>query len=93
LQILSSRLQSLNIPAALLNSSLEAPDRRRVQEGIARSEYRLIFVAPERFAAGGLGAFAIDEAHWVSHWGHEFREDYRSLGRLKESPRALLSSR
>src|SRR4029078_8250945 len=51
------------------------------------------FVAPERFAAGGfdrilrlakVGAFAIDEAHCISHWGHDFRVDYREMGRLKK---------
>jgi ATP-dependent DNA helicase RecQ len=87
------RLLSRGVRAAFINSSLESSDRSRVQAGIARGEYKLIFVAPERFAAGGfdrilrmgkVGAFAIDEAHCISHWGHDFRVDYREMGRLKK---------
>jgi ATP-dependent DNA helicase RecQ len=87
------RLLSHGVAAAFINSSLESSDRSRVQAGIARGEYKLIFVAPERFAAGGfdrvlrmgkVGAFAIDEAHCISHWGHDFRVDYREMGRLKK---------
>ena len=87
------RLLSQGIPAAFLNSSLEPADRNRVQSGITRRDYRLLFLAPERFAAQGferilemgqVGAFAIDEAHCISHWGHDFRADYRSLGRIKK---------
>ena len=94
------RLLSKGVPSAFLNSSLDAPDRGRVQAGLARGEYRLLFVAPERFAAPGfgallararVGAFAIDEAHCISHWGHDFRQDYRELGRLKrEFPEAAV---
>jgi len=87
------RLLSRGVKAAFINSSLESADKSRVQAGIARGEYKLIFVAPERFAAGGfdrilrlakVGAFAIDEAHCISHWGHDFRVDYREMGRLKK---------
>ncbi len=87
------RLLSHGVAAAFLNSSLETSDRGRVQAGIARGEYRILFVAPERFAADSfervlrkdrVGAFAIDEAHCISHWGHDFRVDYRGLGRLKK---------
>jgi ATP-dependent DNA helicase RecQ len=87
------RLIDRGIPSAFFNSSLDAADRRRVISGISRREYKLIFVAPERFAdslfvdllaEAGVGAFAIDEAHCISHWGHDFRSDYRRLGQLKQ---------
>lgn len=85
-------LNARGIPAAFLNSSLDIADKRRVAAGIYNHKYKLIFVAPERFAyqpfydmlnKAGVGAFAIDEAHCISHWGHDFREDYRRLGELK----------
>ncbi|MCB9851350.1 MAG: ATP-dependent DNA helicase RecQ [Phycisphaerales bacterium] len=85
-------LRARDIPAAFLNSSLTIDDRRRVAGGIQDGTYKLIFVAPERFASevfwnllasGGIGAFAIDEAHCISHWGHDFRGDYRRLDQLK----------
>jgi len=94
------RLLTHGVEAAFINSSLESSDKSRVQAGIARGQYKLIFVAPERFAAGGfdrvlrlgkVGAFAIDEAHCISHWGHDFRVDYREMGRLKkEFPEASI---
>lgn len=81
------------IGAAFLNSSLEPADHRIVIDGIRDGAYKLIFVAPERFAgdaflsvleASGVSAFAIDEAHCISHWGHDFRSDYRRLGVLRQ---------
>ncbi|HOB76397.1 MAG TPA: ATP-dependent DNA helicase RecQ [Phycisphaerae bacterium] len=85
------RLLSRGISAAFLNSTLDPADRRRVINGISRNEYRLIFVAPERFDEWfyhflqnvDVRSFAIDEAHCISHWGHDFRADYRQLGELK----------
>lgn len=86
-------LLARGIPAAFLNSSLDAADRRRVTRGIESREYKLLFVAPERFASQAfvdqlarveVGSFAIDEAHCISHWGHDFRVDYRELKQLRE---------
>ena len=79
------------IAAAFINSSLDPSDRRRVAADLSRGRTKLLFVAPERFSDGfhallervGVAAFAIDEAHCISHWGHDFREDYRRLGELK----------
>ena len=82
-----------DITAAFLNSSLDLDDKRRVFAGLNRGEYKLIFVAPERFANDAflrmlgdidVGVFAIDEAHCISHWGHDFRADYRRLDQLKQ---------
>ena len=88
------RLLSMEIPAAFLNSSLDGADRRRVRDDLLSNRLKLLFVAPERFASEGflsalkqarVAAFAIDEAHCISHWGHDFRSDYRELGLLKKT--------
>lgn len=88
------RLIERGINAAFLNSSLDPEDRRLVAAGVRGGAFRLLFVAPERFTNQAfldllsevrVGAFAIDEAHCISHWGHDFRQEYRSLGRLKET--------
>jgi ATP-dependent DNA helicase RecQ len=88
------RLLSKNIAAAFLNSSLDSEDRRRVRDDLFAGRLKLLFVAPERFAMEGfvaalkkakVAAFAIDEAHCISHWGHDFRADYRNLGMLRKT--------
>jgi len=87
------QLISRGVEAAFFNSSLDPSDRRLVTAGIKHRQYKLIFVAPERFtsnsflqllAQSGVGAFAVDEAHCISHWGHDFRSDYRQLDQLKK---------
>lgn len=86
-------LRARGIAARCLNSSLTADEARLVREEVARGEVRLLYVAPERIATSGfarllervpVALLAVDEAHCISQWGHEFRPDYRNLGALRE---------
>jgi ATP-dependent DNA helicase RecQ len=88
----ATQLAQMGIPAAVLNSAMSEAEQSKVMKQARDGDYRLLYVSPERIARGDtsgwlqtipISFFAIDEAHCISEWGHEFRPEYRQLSKLR----------
>ena len=86
-------LQSKGIQAGAVNSMQGVEEYRRVMQQLRSGELKILYVAPERFAQDGfmrqlmesrVALLAVDEAHCLSQWGHDFRPEYLRLGRVRE---------
>jgi ATP-dependent DNA helicase RecQ len=85
-------MQQSGVPATFLNSSLSPDAARQRLHGLHQGEYRLLYVAPERLMLSGflsdlerweVNLLAVDEAHCISEWGHDFRPEYRQIAELR----------
>ena len=86
------QLEALEIPVTFINSTLSLAEQYARLEGMAAGHFRLVYVVPERFRSSrfleavqavGLKLLAVDEAHCISEWGHDFRPDYARLGNFR----------
>jgi ATP-dependent DNA helicase RecQ len=94
-------LEARNVSATFIASTLEADQRRHRESSMLRGRYKLVYVAPERLASDvfvevlsrcNVQLVAVDEAHCIAQWGHDFRPDYLRIGALLEKlrpPRVL----
>ena len=87
------QLQAAGVAATFLNSSLSSAEAKSRMAGLHRGEFRLLYVAPERLmlkewqqnlTGWNVAALAIDEAHCVSEWGHDFRPEFRQIAQLRD---------
>ncbi len=90
------QLTARGISATFINSTLSDTERHERHRKLRAGEYKLVYVAPERFRSenfvqalidSNLALFAIDEAHCISQWGHDFRPDYAALGQVRKKLR------
>jgi ATP-dependent DNA helicase RecQ len=88
-----AQLLQMGISAACLNAATPSEERSHILQHATTGKYQLLYLSPERIALSGtvdwlkrlpISFFAIDEAHCISEWGHEFRPEYRQLNRLRE---------